>query len=91
MQEPFRELTRKEEEARLRAEGHDPAVRRMSHSRNAEGGTARGSKRKRLNDEDDPDWGTSPIVEKGDPRANAQDPVTAGFCTEEEGKELFQA
>ncbi|KAL1409275.1 hypothetical protein Q8F55_006108 [Vanrija albida] len=91
MQEPFREFTRKEEEARLRAEGHDPTVRRMSHSHNADGGLGRGAKRKRIDDEDDADWGTSPIVEKGDPRANAQDPVTAGFCTEDEGKELFQA
>lgn len=85
--EPFRALTRVEQEERLRAEGH-PAVT-GSGDRGEDGSGARPAKRRRTAQDE---WGPSPIRElRGPVDATAADPVTLGLCTEEEGMVLFDA
>lgn len=66
--EPFRDLTRREEECRLRADGHDQ----------------RPGKRKRE------DLDQLPIRERGDV-IDQKDPVTLGYCTEADGRALFDS
>ncbi len=73
--EPFRDLTRREEEHRLRADGYDGA--------RWETDTAP-LKRRRV------DGAVPPVREHGGAWYSA-DPVTLGWCAEAEGRELFQA
>lgn len=48
-------------------------------------------KRRRLDGELGADWGRSPIREKGDALSGFADPVTLGWCSDADGRELFEA
>lgn len=48
-------------------------------------------KRRRIDSDMVGDWGRSPIREKGDALAGFADPVTLGWCSEADGRELFDA
>lgn len=99
--EPFRELTRKEEETRLRADGYDATPGRWDTLAQEVGHRAR--KRRRTNGVEEEgegevtgggrEWGPRPVPavrEHGSVFFSA-DPVTLGWCSEDEGRELFKA
>lgn len=98
MHEPFSVLTRKEEESRLLADGYDAAPGRWETLAQEVGHRAR--KRRRTDGElasqgeGQGDWGrprpVPPVKEHGSV-FYAADPVTLGWCSEEEGRELFKA
>jgi len=78
--EPFRLLTMKEEEARLRDGLRDGHIPKDVHE------YRESAKRRRLSD----GRSYSPQRETGD-IVRGVDPIELGYCTEEEGKELFDA
>lgn len=83
--EPLRTLTHREEAARLRMEGHAG-----ERSDRGDGGSMASGSRKRSHGEEGPD-GERLVRRKGDLSKSFLDPVQLGYCTEEEGKALFDS
>lgn len=89
--EPFRTLTRVEQEERLRAEGPPAATGEGDNggARLEDASGARPTKRRKTTQDE---WGPSPIRElRGPVDSTEADPVTLGLCTEAEGMVLFEA
>ena len=77
---PFNALTHREEVVRLRLEGHSETRGNQS--------SEKGDGKKRPNDADMPD---RVVRRKGDLSRSFQDPVRLGYCTESQGKMLFES
>lgn len=97
LHEPFRELTRKEEENRLLADGYDATPGHWDTLAQEVGHRAR--KRRRTGGEEgegESAWEMGrprpiPAVREHGSVFFSADPVTLGWCSEEEGRELFKA
>lgn len=77
--EPFRQLTRLEEERRLAADGCSP------------GDSVRAKRKRSEAEPDDMSLDRGPIRDRGYSLANQRDPVSLGYCSEQEAKTLFDA